>query len=145
LSASGGYVSCTFTSVVLHLIKIENYLNITKERILIKTKNLSLIFRIILIITVVCLLISSIIIIILGDELYDVNSSEIGATFVWITVMAGIWITLLAIITLAIIVINYRFKKLEFWKLYKVDTYLTLGLIASLLSVYLSNLIIWTR
>lgn len=80
----------------------------------------------------------------LGKELWHVDSTDIAATFVWFSVMAGIWVILLSMITLAIVAIIYRLKIQEFWKSFKIETYLVLGSIVGFLILYLSNLVICT-
>ncbi len=110
-----------------------------------KIKKTHLIHRVILMVVITCLLISSSMILLFGENIYNVNSSGILTTFIWITVMAGIWIILLSTIILVIVVINYRLKKREFWKSHKVEVFLSVFSILGLLTVYFSNLKVWTQ
>jgi hypothetical protein len=95
------------------------------------------VIRLLLAISTISLLTSSILALSSEGKLWDIDHEEILATFVWYSVILGIWICFLSTLALAISAIFYRARNMDVWPSFKREVYLLLVTIASLVVLHL--------
>ena len=88
------------------------------------------------------ILISTILIYLWEEEIWSVNEPEFLSTFVWFSIMGGIWIIFLSIIFLIISAVIYKYKNVRIWDSVKAEIFLVLGSIFSFLILHLCSLAI---
>jgi hypothetical protein len=97
--------------------------------------------RVLLKITIVCLLISCLLTLIFGDN-FNLDN-DIIPTFIWISIIVGVWMCLLSIVTLLILITIYKLKNKGTWHSFKREIILTLASIGSLTMLWLCGLIVY--